>query len=301
MSARPRPDPGAHGGADRAALPPTGVWGLLRAALPPARVRALLLAAALAVLAAPAARELDAQERRFRIPGTGRDPMERIEDLNPAYDGRLQFVRLRFGGGGFGGFGRGGPPWMHDYPRAERNFMRILEETTRTAAVVDGSQVLAVDDPELFNHPVAYIVEVGFWNPTAAEVEALQAYLSKGGFLIVDDFRGDRELRNFEYQLDRVLPGVQLVRLEDDHPIFDAFFRIEAVSNMVPPTFQGLRPVFYGIFEDNDPEERLLGVVNFNNDIAEYWEYSDRGYYPIDLSNEAYKLGVNYVVYALTH
>jgi len=190
---------------------------------------------------------------------------------------------------------------MHDYPRAERNFMRILDETTTMTPWVEASHILSVGDPELFRHPVAYIVEVGFWDPTDEEAAALGAYLRKGGFLIVDDFRSERELQRFRYQIDRVLPGAQLIRLDDSHEIFDSFFHIESLENIVPPTFQQLPPIFFGIYEENDPQERLLAIVNFNNDIAEYWEFSDRGYYPIDLSNEAYKLGVNYVVYAMSH
>lgn len=261
---------------------------------------ALTLAAL--VTAVPAPDELDAQERRFRIPGMSRDPVDRIEDMNPEYDGRFQFVRIRFDVGGRRGFGRGGPPWMHDYPRAERNFMRILDETTFVEPRVDASQVLSASDPELFKYPVAYIVEVGFWNPTDEEVEALRSYIRKGGFLIVDDFRDQwGEWANFTHQMDRVLPGAQLVQLEADHEIFDSFFHIESLDTLVPATFRQYPPLYYGIYEDNDPEKRLVAIVNFNNDIAEYWEFSDRGYYPIDLSNEAYKLGVNYVVYALTH
>jgi hypothetical protein len=55
------------------------------------------------------------------------------------------------------------------------------------------------------------------------------------------------------------------------------------------------------MFEDNDPEKRMMVVFNYNNDIAEYWEFSDQGYVSIPLTNEAFKLGVNYIVYAHTH
>jgi hypothetical protein len=96
----------------------------------------------------------------------------------------------------------------------------------------------------------------------------------------------------------RVLPEGRLVPLDASHPIFDAFYRIESLDFRSPYGFQ--RPLFYGIFEDNDPTRRLLLVANFNNDIAEYWEFSGTGYYPVDLSNEAYKLGINYVIYGMT-
>jgi hypothetical protein len=86
--------------------------------------------------------------------------------------------------------------------------------------------------------------------------------------------------------------------VEDSNQIFDSFFRI--IPDQVIPPYGGQPPIWYGIYEENDPTERLQVIINFNNDIAEYWEFSDRGYYPIDLSNEAYKLGVNYVVYGHT-
>lgn len=189
--------------------------------------------------------------------------------------------------------------WAHDYPRAERNFLSIMDETTFVGAQTEGSNVLTFDDPEIFKYPIAYIVEVGSWNPTEAEAESLGAYLNKGGFLIVDDFRDGYALQNLEFQLKRVLPDANMVMVEDSDEVFDSFFRI--VPHDVIPPYGGGRPIWYGIYEDNDPTKRLMVIINYNNDIAEYWEYSDYGYYPIDLANEAYKLGVNYVVYGMTH
>jgi uncharacterized protein DUF4159 len=226
-------------------------------------------------------------------------------DINAPYDSKYHFVRIRYdaGSGGFGGFGRrrGGAAWAHDYPRAERNFLQILNETTFIDPQTEGSNVLTLDDPELFKYPIAYIVEVGSWNPTDEEVTSLGDYLNKGGFLIVDDTRNERgyEFQNFAFHMDRALPGLALVPLEHDHGIFDSFFRIDPLA-VIPP--YGPRDVqYFAIFEDNDPTKRMLVMLNLNNDIAEYWEFSDQGYYPIDLANEAYKLGVNYIVYALTH
>lgn len=221
------------------------------------------------------------------------------------YDGRFTFVRIYYDtgrGSGLAGFGRRGgrePLWAHDYPRAETNFAKILDETTYLDPYMGGSRILAMDDPEIFKYPVIYIVEVGFWRATDAEVDALSRYLAKGGFLIVDDFR-DRQIWNIEEILTRAAPGLSLQRVPHDHPIFDAFFRIEDPQALIPP-YGGGTPVYLGLFEDNDPRGRLMAILNYNMDIAEYWEYSDYGYLPIDLSNEAYKFGVNYMMYALTH
>lgn len=228
---------------------------------------------------------------------------------NAPYDGLYHFMRIQYevggrGGGGFGGWGRRGgrePMWAHDYPRAERNFLAIMEETTFVRSQTQGSNVVALSDPELFKYPIAYIVEVGSWNPNDEDVRLLGEYLQKGGFLIVDDTRGERgtEWNNFAFHMERALPGYTLFQVDYEHEIFDSFFRIDPLA-VIPP--YGPRDVqYYAMFEDNDPTKRMLVIFNFNNDLSEYWEYSDRGYYPIDLANEAYKLGVNYVVYGLTH
>jgi hypothetical protein len=223
---------------------------------------------------------------------------------NTPYDGRFVFVRLRYGSGSglaqFRGFRRGREaPWAHDYPRADVHFMKILDEITLLAPRMDGSNVLALDEPELFEYPFAYMSEPGFWDPSDEEVAGLSAYLAKGGFLIFDDFRSS-DWYNVEEQMRRVVPGGRFVDLDGTHPVFHAFFEIDAPLDFVPP-YGGEAPRFLGLFEDNDPGKRLMVVANLNNDLGEYWEFSDTGFVPIDLSNEAYKFGVNYVMYAMTH
>ncbi|MCH7564085.1 MAG: DUF4159 domain-containing protein [Gemmatimonadetes bacterium] len=243
---------------------------------------------------------------RAKAGGPGSDPenqrtMSAQDFGNVDYDGRFTFVRIRYATGLSGGssFGRRRQaPWAHDFPRAERNFMEILKETTFIAPFMNGSNVFATDEAELTKYPLAYLSEPGYWVPSEEEVEGLRNYLLKGGFLIADDFRG-WDWQNFEAQMKRVLPDAQFVQLDESHPIFDSFFRIESLATLT--SYGRELPSYWGLFEDNDPEKRLVVIANYNNDIGEYWEFSDVGYYPIDLSNEAYKLGVNYVIYAMTH
>ncbi len=218
------------------------------------------------------------------------------------YDGRFTFARIRFApaGGGMSFWGGEDLKWDHDFPRAERNFARILAEVTAIRPFMDGGTVLALDDPELFKFPVAYLCEPGFWSPTDKEAEALRAYLAKGGFIIFDDFFG-AHWDNFEASMRRVLPQARLVRLDRSHPIFDSFYHIADPEGGAQGGYRRRPPEFHGIFEDNDPAKRLLAVVNYNNDVGEDWEWSDTGQLPVDVTNHAYKLGVNYVVYAMTH
>jgi hypothetical protein len=224
-----------------------------------------------------------------------------VEYQNVPYDGRFTFARIKYRpsrwrpGDYAWGLDLG---WNHDYPRAEAHFLKILKETTSIDPNMSGN-ILGLDEPDLFKYPVAYMCEPGFWTMTDEEAAALRAYLLKGGFLIVDDMT-ERDAFNLEEQLGRALPGARFQELTPAHPIFDSFFRIES-----PPAFhpyrRGLLSSYQAIFEDNDPAKRMLVIANFNNDMTEYWEWSDTGFLPIDLSNDAYKLGVNYVVYGMTH
>ena len=251
------------------------------------RLRLRLTALAVALVATAVAAQSDSR---------GRDPFG-----NPSYDGRFTLVRLRWEGGLGGGFRGGfGAGWTHDYPRAERNLALIVNELTTLDVHLDASQILTLDDPELFKHPIAFMWEAGGWNLTDSEAENFRAYLLKGGFAIFEDFDGPRDWAVYTAQMSRVLPEGRFVRLDNAHPIFNVFFRIHDIHAILHP-MNGMRPSYWGVFEDNDPRKRLMVVANFDNDIPEYWEWSGTGYNPFDMSNEAYKIGVNYLVYGLTH
>ena len=218
---------------------------------------------------------------------------------NTPYDGRFVFVRLRHGVG-LGGYSGGLPPWAHDYPRADVHFMQIMEELTLLKPRVDGSNILTLSDPELFDYPMAYMSEPGYWRATEDDARSLRAYLLKGGFIMFDDFSGP-DWDNLKMQMQKVVPELHFVELDGSHPIFHSFFEIHDPLKFIPPYYEAGPPSFWGIHEENDPSKRLLAIANVNNDIGEYWEFSGTGLVPIDLSNEAYKFGVNYAVYAMTH
>jgi hypothetical protein len=251
--------------------------------------RALILG----IMAVALGTTIAAQEMRGR---GRRDRQEPPFAGNTPYNGRLTFARIRFEPLGDGGWRRD-LKWDHDFPRAERNLMKIVKELSTVQPSSSGN-VFAADDPELHRFPVAYLSEPGFWTLTDAEALGLRTYLQKGGFLIFDDFFGEHWF-NFESQMRKVLPQSRIVRLDTSHAIFDSFFRITSLNYHHP--YFGQPSEFHGVFEDNDPTKRLMVIVNYNNDIGDYWEWSDAGFVPIQLSNEAYKLGVNYLMYALTH
>ena len=212
---------------------------------------------------------------------------------NVPYDGRFTFVRLQYTV-----YGRSG--WEFDYPAMERNFMTIANDLTTLHPHVRESNVHRMNDPVLSHYPVAYLSEPGFWLPDESEAVGLRNWLTKGGFLIVDDFYL-RQWDNFERSMHMVLPQGKLIPLDITHPIFNSFFHIQTLDGMTHPDNASAKAEYLGIFEDNDPTKRLLVIVNYNNDIGDYMEWSGGGYYPVNMSNDAYKFATNYVVYALTH
>jgi len=266
-----------------------------RTRLPPRTL--LLTAAALLCLSG-----LALAQRRF-FGGEGRD----VEVRNVPYDGRFTFARLKYTTAPGGYWYQGLPAWAHGYPLSEDNLLRIMNEISDLGARVDGFNVFALDDEALCKYPIAYITEAGWWTMTESEATALRAYLQKGGFVIFDDFKvagtygpAGGGWENFEDNMKRILPGARFVDLAITHPIFHSFFEIKSLDDF-PQAYNAGRPIFRGVFENNDPQKRLQVVINYNTDISQYWEWSGRGLRPFDETNEAYKLGVNYVIYGLTH
>jgi hypothetical protein len=213
--------------------------------------------------------------------------------VSSPYDAKFAFVRLWY---------PMYPGWSYDYPEMEENLNKILESITSITPSPSGGNILKMDDPELMKFPIAYISEPGYWYPSDSEVEGLRKYIAKGGFLIVDDFHYQNEWNVFEVAMMRVLPKARIVRLDVSHPIFNTFFAIKTLEVPYPGQLgqQGLMGEFYGIYEDNDPKKRLSVVIDYNMDIGDYMEWSATGLYAMDSTNEAYKIGINYLMYGMT-
>jgi len=272
---------------------------------------ASLRGAVLGVLGLAAATSVDAQRRGgySRYFGSADDMYQPPAfHGNVPYDGRFTFARIRYKG--FEHFSQEGPGWSHDYPDAEENFTKILRDVTAIRPFVEqgpmvGSVLIELSDSTLFRYPVSYMSEPGGWHPTDKDIASLRSYFLKGGFMIFDDFREDfrtADFTNLKYEIGRALPGAKWVQLTGDEPIFDSFFKIDlkqAVNRL--SAYGGNLPSYWGIYQDNDPKKRLIMIANVDNDIGESWEYSAMGFVPIASSNELYKLGINYVIYALTH
>ena len=277
------------------------------------RAASVLLFGALAV--APGAR---ASGQNFNFGNAFGCPDPQIR--NAQYDGRFAFLRLRYSG--VGGYCYYRPPypgamnepsWAHGYGytdrggTAESHLMSIMANISSLRPHLDATNVLDVDSPDLFKYPVAFMVEAPYLNLNEREAANLRKYLKRGGFLILDDAgddygRGNRGSVGWDTmiaQLAKIRPDLKPMQLEVTHPIFHAFFDIPSFD-IVPVSYRG-RAQFYGYFEGNDPKKRLLMIMHFSTDISDFWEFSGVGFYPVDSANEAYKLGVNYIIYGLTH
>jgi hypothetical protein len=228
-----------------------------------------------------------------------REPQARVP-----YDGRFTFARVRYGGRGGGfGYGRRGDSnaWSHDYPNADLNMETVLAEVTTVIPVTGASEVLDLEDPAIFRHPILYMSEPGFWQVTPEGARNLRTFLLKGGFIIFDDFDGPGHWESWQAQIEQALPDHRPVEIDATHPVFRTFFQVADIYVPNPMIRSPARPTYFGIFEGDDPARRMLALVNYNSDLAEYWEWSSSGYLPIDPTNDAYRLGVNYFIYGLTH
>jgi len=284
------------------------------------RTRRILGVIVLVVLVAATAAL--AQRRRDRAGGGFGRFRQRVPIMkNTPYDGRFTFVRMNYESTPDGYWYGGTPAWSHGYPVAEQNLVQIMNEVSYLGANTEGFNTLKFDDPELYKYPIAYVIEPDWWAITDSESKALRDYMLKGGFVIVDDFkvrgfrgfgggggseyvrdhgRGGGGWPSFEEMMKGVMPEYRFYDMTAAHPIFHAFFEIPRLDNF-PQAYINGQPIFRGLYEDNDPGKRLMMIVNYNTDISQYWEWSGRGFRPFDETNEAYKLGVNYLIYGLTH
>jgi len=224
--------------------------------------------------------------------------------------GEFNFVRVRFNtyfsGGGFrGGFGDG--PWAIDFPDADTNFLRGVSRLTNIR-VMSNPIVLEFDDPEIFDYPFLYMLEVGQGGGivlSPAEIENLRQYLLRGGFLLIDDFWGQRQWDNFYAAFSQLFPDREIVELSPDHEIFHVYYDIDG-PQMIPALYRSDEYGEQGINTASnhailDDQGRVMVLINWNSDMGDGWEHTYHPDYPTRYANSAYRLGINYLMYSLTH
>ena len=245
---------------------------------------------ALFVLLALTAGGLEAQRRfrnRFNSSSSGYQ--------NEPPDTEFIFARWHYGTGRFGGGG-----WAHDYPTAEEHILQIMKETSKIDVDKMSYRIVELGSPEIFRYPFSYVSEPGEMNLTEEEVVNLREYINRGGFVMVDDFGGqgggDREFQAFRSNLLRAFPERDMFVLTEDHELLQNFYNIDSLNTVHPMT--GVKSIFYGY---PDGRGGLSMVICFNNDVGDFWEFIDYPRYPVKPSAEALKLGLNFVMYSMTH
>jgi hypothetical protein len=211
-----------------------------------------------------------------------------------------------FGGfGGRGGFGFG-RAWATDYPKNDRQFLQGVRRLTRIHAR-SKENVVDLDSDELFNYPWIYAVEVGQWYLSDQQAAKLREYLLRGGFLMTDDFHGTYQWEVFMASMSRVFPDRPVVDIDNKDAIFHVLYDLDdrfqvpgiaALSRGVTYEDDGIVPRWRGIYDDKG---RIMVAICHNMDLGDAWEWADDPSYPERYASLAYRIGVNYIIYAMTH
>ena len=211
-----------------------------------------------------------------------------------------------YGGYGGSGFGFGFFGWSRDYPKADRQFLMALRRLTRIQ-MRPTEQVVDLDSDDIFNYPWVYAVQVANWRFTDAEAKRLREYLLKGGFLMVDDFHGTADWDRFLVGMRQVLPNRPIEDLSDNDEIFHVLFDL-GVRFQVPGeqyvwtgrTYEkdGYVPKWRAIRDDKG---RIIVAICHNMHLGDAWEWADTPEYPEPFASMAFRVGMNYIIYGMTH
>jgi hypothetical protein len=234
--------------------------------------------------------------------------------------GEFHFVRLEyndlpqyhrwFGYSSRRGTGEGW--WMVDWPDADEHFSMGVQRLTR---IVTGEpQHFRLADDKIFNHPWMYATQTGWWGLSDVEVKRLREYLLRGGFLVVDDFWGEEQWEVFRQTMERVLPNRPIVDIAETDSVMHVLYDIQEKDRTWIPGTRHLRrgpggrtvveqppgtsPTWRAIYDDKN---RMVVAINFNTDVGDAWEYADSPEYPEAMTTLAYRYGINYLIYSMTH
>jgi hypothetical protein len=211
------------------------------------------------------------------------------------------------------------PMWRVDFPDAEFNFLPALARTTNLSvdlsAYIDLRESaerlhLQALDEDIFKYPFLITQQPGAagWRPSEEEAAALREYMERGGFLLIDDFHGN-DYSTAAAALKRIFPNREVIEIPDDDPLMHIFYdlddrlqipgdrQLSRFGGGGQPRMEG-PPYWLGIYDDRN---RLMVALNYNMDMGDAWEHADDPNYPAPMTGQAYRLGINYVIYAMTH
>jgi len=254
--------------------------------------------------------------QRFRI----QEPEDEAPRPNFASQAEFHFIRVeytdlpeyhrRWSYASRNGTGEGW--WLVDWPDADDHFSTGVERLTRVAT--GDPRHLRLTDDRLFEYPWIYATQTGWWGLTDAETKRLREYLLRGGFIVVDDFWGQEQWEVFRETMNRVLPGRAITDIAETDPVMHVLYDInDKDRTFIPGTRhlgigpggsvhvyqpEGTSPAWRAMYDD---QGRMVVAVNFNTDVGDAWEYADSPLYPEQMTALAYRYGINYLVYSMTH
>jgi hypothetical protein len=220
-----------------------------------------------------------------------------------------QNPEARFGGGRYRRGGQvldwraGGTSWTQDYPRADRHFAQALRRLTR---------VNPDETDDFYNWPWLNAGEMGDWKLTEAQAKTVREYLLRGGFLMLDDFWGPDEYARFEISMRMIFPDRQVVDIDSKDPIFHTVYNLDDRYQVLGEWALGNRGGYggmnrraagtvahwMGVYDDKN---RLMVMISFNSDIGDSWEWADDPRYPEKMAGLGIRIGIDYVIYSMTH
>lgn len=232
--------------------------------------------------------------------------------LSGASVGEFTFARMIYEspsrGYGRRGYGYGGGTWTVDYPEADNNFIVGLREWAGTnLKIAPRPEAIEIMDERIYDHPILYVVEPGFMELSDEQALRLREYIARGGFIFLDDFWGEYEWQNVQEQFQKILPEYEIKDLPLSHPIFHSYLDVEEVVQ-VPNVYNAMRgetsekggvvPHYMGVENKNG---RMVAFIARNCDLGDAWEWINDSRYPVKYGLPAYKLGINVVIYAMSH
>jgi hypothetical protein len=245
---------------------------------------------------------------------------EESEISVPVREAEFHFIRVEYtdlpqyhrGWGYTSRDGMGTGWWLVDWPEADMHFTTGVQRLTRIDT--GDPRHFRLTDNRLFDNPWIYATQTGWWGLNDAEIARLREYLMRGGYLVVDDFWGPEQWEIFRQTMGRVLPGKPIVDIAPHDSVMHVLYDIEEKDRTIIPGSRHLRrgpggtveivypqgavPAWRAMYDDRD---RMVVAVNFNTDVADAWEFADVPYYPEAMTALAYRYGINYIVYSMTH
>ena len=206
-----------------------------------------------------------------------------------------EFIAARWHFGTNGMIGHRG--WSHNYPNSDQHLNNFLARATRLDVEEASYRIVELGSEEVFDYPFAYVSEPGEMELTDAEVLNLREFVSRGGFVLMDDFDGPIQWEQMRSQVRRAFPERDFEPVTVEHPVFRTYAPPDGLEDMAQYV-PGGEIHYFGLF---DASGRVVILAGLNNDLANFWDWYGDGGMPLKPSTDAFRVGTNAVLYSLTH